>query len=207
MSWSRDGRVLAVAGGGNTSDGGNLQHAGWVHVFDTENGQRTLKLRHGTNRVIATAVAWSPNGQGLVSGDENGLVEVWEMPAGRKVASVQLHSSELRVLAWSPDGRRVASGAADRTVCVWDPTQGEELLRFDAPEGAVTQLLWSRDGRRLVAACAEGVVHVWDASAGYDFLGSEGDSTEQVRGQLKQAGELQAAGRGDEALALYQQAL
>src|SRR5207253_1402656 len=147
--------------------------------------------------VGATAVAWSPNGQRLVSGDENGLVEVWEVPAGRKVASVQLHTSTLHALAWSPDGRRVASGAADRTVRVWDPTQGEELLRFDVPEDAVTQLLRSRDGRRLAAACAEGVIQIWDASAGYNFVDSEAYCREQVRGHHKRAEELQAAGRRD----------
>jgi WD40 repeat protein/serine/threonine protein kinase/Flp pilus assembly protein TadD len=205
ISWSPDGRLLAVAGGGNRSDGGDKSRAGWVHVFDTETGQRSLKLQHGTHRVGATAVAWSPNGQRLVSGDVNGLAEVWEVPSGRKVASIQLHTSTLHALAWSPDCRRVASGAADRTVRVWDPTDGEELLKFETPNGAVTQLLWSRDGRRLVAACAEGIIYIWDASRGYDFINTEADYTEQVRGRLKQATELQAAGRGEEALALYEQ--
>jgi WD40 repeat protein len=207
MAWSPDGRLLAVAGKGNASDGGYLAHAGWVHVFDTEKAQRTLKLRHGTSRIPATAVAWSPDGRRLVSGDVNGLAEVWEVPAGRKVASVSLHTSWIHALAWSPDGRRVASGAADRTIRIWDPTDGEELLRLDPPEGAVTQLLWSRDGRRLAAACAEGIIHIWDTSAGYDFINSEADHTEQVRRQMKQATDLQATGRKEEALALYEQTL
>jgi WD40 repeat protein/serine/threonine protein kinase len=195
MSWSPDGRRLAGAG-----------HNGYVHVIDVGKGHRILKLRHGSvSGVDATVVAWSPNGQRLVSGDHTGLAEVWEVPSGRKVASAYLHTATLHVVAWSPDGRRVASGAGDRTVRIWDPNRGEELLRFDTPEGAVTQLLWSRDGRRLAAACEEGLIHIWDASAGYNYVGGEADYTEQVRGDLKQAAELQAAGRGEEALALYEQ--
>jgi dipeptidyl aminopeptidase/acylaminoacyl peptidase len=184
-----------------------LTHAGWVHVFDTENGQRTLKLRHGTSRVKASAVAWSPNGHGLASGAGNGLAEVWEVPTGRKVASVHLHTARIHALAWSPDGRRVASGGDDRTVRVWDPVRGEELLRFDVPEGAVTRLEWSPDGRRLAAASEAGTIHIWDASAGYDFVHSDTYYTEQVRQHLEQATQLWDAGDKDEAIALYEQTL
>ncbi len=36
MSWSPDGRFLSAVGGGDPSDGGNLEWAGCVHVFDLE---------------------------------------------------------------------------------------------------------------------------------------------------------------------------
>jgi tetratricopeptide (TPR) repeat protein len=200
VSWSPTGPLLAVAPSNNDNE---------IHVFDTEKGQRTLKLQQGKNYYAmgVKAVAWSPDGQRLVTGQLDGRVVVWNVPAGLKLVSAHLHTASVDTLAWSPDGRRVASGAADGTVRIWDPTQGEELLRLDTPEGAVTRLLWSRDGRRLAAACAEGSIYVWDASAGYDFINSEADYTEQVRHQLKQAAELQAAGRREEALALYERTL
>jgi WD40 repeat protein len=73
LSWSPDGRLLAVVGNGEPSDGGDLAWSGWVHVLDIDKRQRVLKLRHGTVRVGATAVTWSPDGERLVSGDVNGL--------------------------------------------------------------------------------------------------------------------------------------
>ena len=79
-------------------------------------------------------MTWSPDGQRLVSGDLNGLAEVWEVSTGRKVVSAHLHTARINALAWSPDGRRIASGSTDKTVRVWDPTHGEELLRFDVPD-------------------------------------------------------------------------
>jgi WD40 repeat protein len=202
VSWSPDGRHVAVAGRGEESDGGTLAHAGWVQVFDPEQRRRVWKLRHGASRVEATAVTWSPDGGRLVSGDVNGLAEVWEMSTGRKAASAQLHTARIEALAWSPDGRRVASGSRDRTVRVWDPTGGEELLRFDVDDAEVTQLVWSPDGRRLAAACADGTVLVWDASAGYGFVNSEAYAREQARARWKEADELWDQGRKDDALAL-----
>jgi WD40 repeat protein len=99
VSWSPDGRLLALAGHGEASDGGGPQWSGWVHVFDLEKRQRIWKLQHTAHRVAATAVTWSPKGQRLVSGDVNGLVEVWDATTGQKVASVQLHTAEIKALA------------------------------------------------------------------------------------------------------------
>jgi WD40 repeat protein/serine/threonine protein kinase len=163
-SWSPDGRLLAVAGSGEPGDGGNLQWAGWVHAFDVEKRRRVWKRQHGTSRVLATAVTWSPDGQRLVSGNVNGLAEVCDASTGRKLVSLHLHTSRIRALAWSPDSRRVASGSADRTLRIWDPSRGEELLRFDV-SAEVTQVQWSADGRRLAAAGTDGAIQVWDASA------------------------------------------
>ena len=169
--------------------------------------ERTWKLRHGTSRVEATAVTWSPDGQRLVSGDLNGLAVVWEVSTGRKVVSAHLHTARINALAWSPDGRRIASGSADKTVRVWDPTRGEELLRFDVPDAEVTQCQWSPDGRRLAAAGADGTILIWDASAGYQFLKSQEYVREQMRAQQKEAQEFWDTDRKADALPLLERTL
>jgi tetratricopeptide (TPR) repeat protein len=196
--------------GNGDPTGGDNDHplyAGWVHVFDAVKRERIWKLRHGTSRVAATAVTWSPDGQRLVSGDLNGLAVVWEVSTGRKVVSAPLHTARINALAWSPDGRRIASGSADKTVRVWDPTRGEELLRFDVPDAAVTQCQWSPDGRRLAASGADGTILVWDASAGSRFLNSQEYVREQMRAQQKEAEELLGTGRKADALPLLERTL
>jgi tetratricopeptide (TPR) repeat protein len=152
--------------------------------LDTVKRERIWKLRHGTERFVATAVTWSPDGQRLVSGDVNGLAEVWEVSTGQKVVSAPLHTARITALAWSPDGRRIASGSMDKTVRIWDPTRGEELLRLDVPGADVTQCQWSPDGRRLAASGADGTILIWDASPGFQFLNSQQYVREQVRAQV-----------------------
>jgi WD40 repeat protein len=206
VSWSPDGRFLAHAGLGEPSDGGFLASAAWVYVFDLEKRQRIWKFRHGSHRVYATAVTWSPNGQWLVSGDDNGLAVIWEATTGQQVTSVQMHTTTIRVLAWSPDGRRIASGGDDQAVLIWDPSGGEELLRLDVPAG-VTHLQWSADGRRLAAACKDGTIQIWDASIGYRFINSESYFAEQLLAQNGKALELWNSRRNDDAKALHEQTL
>jgi tetratricopeptide (TPR) repeat protein len=190
MSWSPDGRLLAIAGYGGRGDDGESAWSSWVHVLDTVKRQRTWKLHHGTSRgVAASAVTWSPDGQRLVSGDQDGLAEVWAVSTGQKIASAPLHTAGINTLAWSPDGRRIASGSMDRTVRVWDPTRGEELLRFEFPSAHVTGCQWSPDGRRLAASGADGTIRIWDASAGYLFLNSQEYVREQTRATQNEATE------------------
>ncbi len=170
--------------------------------------RRLLKVQLGTEPGWKrTAVTWSPNGQWLVSGDLNGLVEVWEVPTGQRVASAQLHTAAVKSLTWSPNGQRVASASEDRTVRVWDPLRGEELLKLDVPKSDVTHLEWSPNGRRLAGATADGAMLIWDATAGYEFVHGEAYSFEQVHHLLNQATQLWQAGRKNEALALYEQTL
>jgi WD40 repeat protein/serine/threonine protein kinase/tetratricopeptide (TPR) repeat protein len=200
FAWSPSGGLLATAG-----EGGNLARGGWVHVFDTVKGESTWKRRHGTSP--ATAVSWSPDGRRLVSGDINGLAEVWELSTGQKVVSAQLQTPPIYAVAWSPDGRRIASGGTDQTVRVWDPTSGEEFLRLDVPGSKVAQCQWSPDGRRLAVSGADGTIWIWDASAAYQYLNSQDYVREQMRAQRKEAQELQEAGRQADALPLVERTL
>jgi eukaryotic-like serine/threonine-protein kinase len=170
---SPDGRHVAIAGNGEPPDGINLAHAAWVHIFDSQTLERVLKWRHGSARVEASAVAWSPDGKQIVTGDINGLAEVREMRTGRKVSTANLHTTTISALAWSPDGHRIASGSGDRSVCVWDPHSGEELMRFEEIPSEIDHVLWSANGRKLVAVTVEGSVYVWDAAKGYDFVASD----------------------------------
>ena len=51
ISWSPDGRLLAGAGHGETSDGGDVARNSWAYVFDAEKRERIMKVQHGASPV------------------------------------------------------------------------------------------------------------------------------------------------------------
>ena len=88
------------------------------------------------------ALALSPCGQKLASGDEDGVVILWDAHTGeaerrmeRAVGEV-FHiegASRVNSLSFSGEGARLASGNSDNSIRVWDVTSGFSA-RFRLPE-------------------------------------------------------------------------
>ena len=57
------------------------------------------------------SVAFSPDGQHIVSGSEDNLVKVWSVSGGKEVASLAGHASSVCSVAFSPDGQHIVSGS------------------------------------------------------------------------------------------------
>jgi WD40 repeat protein len=67
-----------------------------------------------------TAVAFTPDGNGVVVGDSTGGVWVVDIATKAAPRRFEGHKGEVLALAVSADGKKIASGAADATVLIWN---------------------------------------------------------------------------------------
>ncbi len=118
IRFSPDGRLVAVAVWG-------AGHRTGVKVWNVSTGQQVawltatnLRLKHKND---VWAVAFSPDGTSLISGDTNGNVVVWSTANWQ--SCYQLTTAGLYELAVSPDGRWLASGGGDTDAFIWDLQQ------------------------------------------------------------------------------------
>ena len=77
---------------------------------DARSGRVLAKPRNGP--VNVEALAFSPDGRAVATGDGAGRVSVWDS-GGRRQRPLGLHPRPVRAVAFSPDGRTVVSAGAD----------------------------------------------------------------------------------------------
>jgi WD40 repeat protein len=141
IRFSPDGTTLAAASLG-----------GAVVAIDCE----TTEVRHRLpgHPGGALAVAWSPDGQLLATGGQDGKVRLLGLASGFEVG-LDAGPGWVEHLAWSPDGRWLASSAG-KVVRFWSPPRvlAGEVNGF---ESTVTGLVWVPESGLAVVSCYGGV--------------------------------------------------
>jgi WD40 repeat protein len=163
LAWSRGigGDKLFLAAG---TDSGSIK------IWDINTrAQRELrgqsKLTGQGQNTRAMALTWSPDGQLLVSGGDEGIF-IWDVPQGRQF-TLEGHTNGVQYVDFSPDGKRIASCSSDSTVKVWDAHSGNEVLTLTGHKIFVRSVKWNHDGTCLASSDGNGVTIVWDARKGY----------------------------------------
>jgi WD40 repeat protein len=147
--------------------------------------QRQAHLEIKTLRghmAAVNSVAFSPDGQRIVTGSFDQTAKVWEASSGKEVFTLKGHRHRVLSAGFSPDGQRIVTGSLDGTAKVWDAVTGKELLTFIGHRSNVNGAAFSPDGRRIVTGSYDGTAKVWDAVSGTNLLTLKGaiDSIEAV---------------------------
>jgi WD40 repeat protein len=65
------------------------------------------------------SVAFSPDGQYIVSGSQDKTMKLWETASGSLVRTFEGHDTSVRSAVFSPDGQYIVSGSGDHTLKLW----------------------------------------------------------------------------------------
>ena len=130
-----------------------------------------------------TSVAFSPDGQHIVSGSDNQTICVWNAKTREMVAGpFSGHSGGVRSVAFSPDGQHIASGSDDQTICVWNAKTGEMVAGpFSGHSSGVTSVAFSPDGQYIVSGSDDPAICLWDIMIGGTEITGQVDFTNQSK--------------------------
>src|SRR5262249_42725423 len=115
LAYRPDGRMFAV---------GTRDRKVWLHDMDADRSARTDPL---TLDDRVWAVAFSPDGQTLLTGIEKRYAELWDLTTAKRKSERLRHESGVYAVAYSPDGRTVLTGSEDSTAQLWDATTTRPL--------------------------------------------------------------------------------
>ena len=84
-----------------------------IHLWDLRSDTLLETLSHPDP---VSAIAWSPNGRLLASGDFEGQIRLWRIQPATCLQTLTGHSNWVAALAFAPDGSLLASGSGDGLV-------------------------------------------------------------------------------------------
>ena len=143
-----------------------------IWMYDARSGV-TLKLLEGHTDIVFT-VAFSPTGNTLASGGEDGTVRRWFVRSGTLIETIEGHEGSVRSVRFSPDGSTLASAGDDKIVLLWDVWSGEFRRTLEGHSEPVHTVAFSPDGLMIASGSRDGAIILWDIQTGNKLHTLEG---------------------------------
>ena len=157
LSYSPDGRYLALASGAKQNDG---QPSGQLYGLQDQSLEGFALEGNPTLR----SLAFSPDSSMLALGVEDGRIHLWDMNRLKRVGVLEGHGAAVRSLSFS-SANLLASGSDDRTTCLWNPVKGQLLERFNGHTQEVTAVSYRVQGGVIASGGFDDRVLLWDVAA------------------------------------------
>nr|XP_037850156.1 WD repeat-containing protein 38 isoform X1 [Chlorocebus sabaeus] len=119
--------------------------------------------RHGGE---VNSSAFSPDGQMLLTGSEDGCVYGWETRSGQLLWRLGGHTGPVKFCRFSPDGHLFASASCDCTVRLWDVARAKCLRVLKGHQRSVETVSFSPDSTQLASGGWDKRVMLWEVQSG-----------------------------------------
>ena len=149
ITFSPDGSILAA-----------ITFDRKVHLLDPNTGRELAVLQP----VTTGQFAFTPDNRSIVTlGADTQSLQIWSVPSGHSIRTIQSKTGDITWFALSPDGQSVVASTGDQ-VAVWNTANSD--LRFTVPMLKAGLPLYSPDGNRLAVNGDEQEVSVFEAQSG-----------------------------------------
>ena len=154
-------------------------HTDWVEsVSFSANGSvlasssradNTVKLWTVANRQLNATfegrTSFTSNGATLAVGGGDNWIDIWDVAAERKVATLQGIAAGSKI-AISPDGVILANAEFDNRVDIWDVATRRRIAILKGHMKSVTAMSFAPDGTMLASGSHDNTVRLWDVATG-----------------------------------------
>lgn len=165
LKFSRDGALLAVAGGQPSAKGD-------LRLYQTSDWKLVGVLR-GHDDVVFS-VAFSPDGKELASASFDHTVRVWKVADQSLVQTFKNHSDFVYAIAFDPSGPFLFSASKDRTVQMLDRATTKSKFTFSGVDQDVMAVAVRPDGKSIVSAGFDSGIQWWNTQTGEKLKTSPG---------------------------------
>jgi WD40 repeat protein len=155
---SRDGRILATARGDAI-----------IRLRDSATGQDLgdMPTKQGDGAQLF-ALAFSPDGRKLASGNSEGHVWLWDVEKREVVDELRGLREMPKLLAYSPNGRYLAGAGFGGNLAIWD-LESRGKPHFNSYKQELQDIAFSPDSKTLATVCDDDVL-LWNVATGQEMM-------------------------------------
>ncbi len=144
----------------------------WLHQ------QAAIKTELPPTNAETRCLAVSNSGKFAAIGEANGVVEIYDLVAAKKLHSVRAHDSEIVCVAFNSNDSQWVTGSSSNEIRIWnvnDGVQAGQILLSTPP----TAVAFIAQDSQIVTGHADNRIRVWPAS---DFSSEQAKSTKELGG-------------------------
>gem|GEM_PF-3851604 len=131
----------------------------WLVLWDSATWKERLRF---PTSCMTFALAFSPEGNTVLTGHITGEIGEWDVHTGRKLRSLRAHHACVSTIAVCPKGDLLATGDADGNICVSRLRALEEISRAKGHVSFVCSLAFSQEGTLLASGGDDGALRIWE---------------------------------------------
>ena len=143
-----------------------------LDLWDVMQQQKIAVLQHAA---VINSICFSVDGSLLVTGDDEGVVKIWNAKTGGLQHKIDCRSAKywslsgIQQVALSPDGMFLATGQQDGWLLLWQIQTEMDQFDLIGHLDSVSILEFSPNGRTLLSGDFAGVYKLWDVATGREI--------------------------------------
>ena len=136
-----------------------------LRIWETASGNT-----EGTYTNAFGPLAFSSDGQRLVSTRLDGSVVVWDLGSGRSVAEIEENFTWIGALALSPDDRLLATGSEEPVVNLCDLATGRRIDSLKGSRICIDGVAFAPDARTIATRTVDSAMKFWNVATGKEIF-------------------------------------
>ena len=157
ITFSRDGRLILIAGGRHSASGCAALH-------ELATGNRIARVGDELDIVFAADI--SDDNQLIAMAGPQKMVRVFETLTGNLKYEQKKHTDWIYCVRFSPDGLLLATADRASGLVVWETYTGRLFQELSGHKGEIRSIAWRPDSQALVSGSFDGTLKMWDMNEG-----------------------------------------
>ncbi len=157
ITFSRDGKLILIAGGRHSV-------SGFAALHDITTGNRIARVGDELDIVLSADI--SDDNQLIALAGPQKMVRVFETLSGKLKYEQKKHTDWIYCVRFSPDGLLLATADRSSGLVVWETQTGRLFLDLPGHKNEIRTIAWRPDSQALISGSFDGTLKLWDMNEG-----------------------------------------